>query len=112
MTTIGIEEFQRVDLRAGTVLTARPHPSSRRPAYLLEIDLGPELGVRTSSAQLTPDYEAHELVGRRVVVVANLPVRRVAGEDSEVLVLATVCPRTGTRLIGPEPGVPDGSHVA
>src|SRR5262245_35789099 len=86
---IGFDDFVRVDLRVGTVLTAEPNARATKPAYLLKIDFG-TLGRMTTSAQLTERYAAGELVGRQVVAVVNLPPRIVAGVASEVLVLGAL----------------------
>lgn len=108
---IPVEQFAAVELRVGTVRAVRPNERARLPAYVLEIDLGP-LGRRTSSARVTEGYRADELIGRQVVVVANLPPRRVAGVVSEVLVLAAVSERAGVVLLSPDRAVEDGTRVA
>lgn len=105
-------ELERVELRVATVTGARPNPKARGPALILELDLGPELGVRTSSARLAADYRPEELVGTQVVVVANLSPRKVAGVRSEVLVLAAVDPALGTKLLRVDVPVPSGTRVS
>ena len=107
-----VEDLLALELRVGTVRAARLHPSARKPALVLEVDLGPELGRRTSSAQLTANYAPEQLVGRQVVCVLNLPPRRVGQVESQVLVLGALCPSTGTVLLGPERAVEDGSRIA
>ena len=109
---IAVDDLFRVDLRVATVLSAAPNPRARQPALVLELDLGPALGRRTSSAQLAGDYDPTQLVGTQVVCVANLPPRRVAGVDSEVLVLAAVDPASGTRLLRVDGAVADGTRVS
>ena len=104
------EQFFAMDLRAGTVLTAKLNPKARQPAYVLEIDLGP-LGTVKSSAQLTANYTAEALVGRRVVVVVNLPPRKIAGVKSEVLVLGTMVAEQGTLLLSPDERAANGAPV-
>lgn len=100
------------DLRVGTVLEATPHPRARRPAVVMVIDFGPELGRRTTSAQVTANYPPSALVGRQVVAVVDLPPKAVACVTSEVLVLAALCPERGTVLLSPERPVLNGARVA
>ena len=104
--------FVAVELRVGTVREARNHTSARKPAYVLRIDFGTSLGVRTSSAQLAANYTPDELVGRQVVCVMNLPPLNVAGVESQVLVLGALSPERGTILLAPERPVEDGSRIA
>lgn len=85
-TPLSWDEFLRVDLRVGTIVEAREFPEARKPAYRLRVDLGPEFGIKQSSAQLTDLYEADELVGRRVLCVVNFPARQIGPMMSEVLV--------------------------
>ncbi|MGZ8378370.1 MAG: tRNA-binding protein [Gemmatirosa sp.] len=106
------EEFFAVDLRVGTVVAAEPFPEARVPALKLEIDFGPELGRRRSSAQITRRYDAASVVGRQVVAVVNLPPKRVAGYPSEVLVLGGVPEAGDVVLLIPDAVVPDGTRVA
>jgi tRNA-binding protein len=84
-------DFQSIDMRVGTVLSAEPFPEARKPSLRLVIDFGPEIGVRRSSAQITLNYTPAQLVGRQVVAAVNLGTRRIAGFESEVLVLGA-CP--------------------
>ncbi len=108
---IDFEQFLKLDLRVGTVRSARPNAAARVPSYVLEIDFGP-LGVKTSSAQLTERYRPEDLVGRQVVAVVNFPPKRVAGVKSEVLVLAAVDESAGTTLLALTHPVADGTRVA
>ena len=108
--TCDAEQFFQLDLRAGTILTAKLNPRARQPAYVLTISLGP-LGTVISSAQLVANYAAEDLVGRRVVVVANLPPRKIAGVKSEVLVLGTMSSDQGTLLLSPDDRAADGAPV-
>ena len=107
-----IEDFHQLDLRIGTVVAAEPFPEARVPAIKLEIDFGPELGRRRSSAQITRRYAPAALVGRQVVAVVNFPPRRIAGYVSEVLVLGGVPAAGDVVLLAPEVAVPDGTRVA
>lgn len=104
-----VAAFAGLDLRIGTVRSAAPNPKARRPALVLEVDLGP-LGVVTSSAQITDRYAAADLVGRQVAVVVNFPPLRVAGVKSEALVLGGM-PAGGVVLLTPDAAVPDGTPV-
>ena len=105
-----IEEFEQIEMRVGRVLEAQDFPSARKPAYRLLIDFGP-LGQRRSSAQLTARYSAEELVGRQVIAVVNFPPRRIAGFDSEVLVLGVPDEAGEVVLLQPERAVPPGGRV-
>ena len=112
---ITFDEFLRIDMRVGRIVEAFPFPEARKPAYRLRIDFGPELGERTSSAQLTRTYpDPTELVGRQVVAVVNFPPRRIAGLASEVLVLGAMGDGTDDGqvwLLEPNPQAPIGSRI-
>jgi tRNA-binding protein len=108
---IGIEDFQRVDIRVGRVLSAEPLKGARKPAYALRIDFGPEIGVRQSSAQITVHYQLEVLVGRLVLAVVNFPPRRIAGFRSEVLTLGVADADGAVVLIAPDLAAPLGSRL-
>ena len=103
--------FQTLELRVGRVLSAEPNPKARKPSYVLRVDLGPELGVKTSSAQVTALYTPDQLVGRQVVAAVNLGSRNIAGVVSEVLVLGLPDPSGNVVLLTPERDVPLGGRV-
>ncbi len=105
-----VDELLSLDLRAGTIVSARVLRGARRPSYALSIDFG-SLGRKSSSARIAGLYEAEDLVGLQVVAVVNLPVKRVAGSDSEVLVLAVDDGKGENVLLIPERPVPDGGRV-
>ncbi len=105
------EEFERVDMRVGTILNARLNEHARKPSYILEIDFGP-LGVRISSAQITDKYTTAELPGRQVVAVVNFPPKRIAGIKSECLVLGAVAADGVVTLLKPDPAASNGDRVA
>lgn len=108
---IGIEDFERVDIRVGRVLAAEALAGARKPAYRLRIDFGAALGVRESSAQLTVHYTAEELVGRLVLAVVNFPPRRIAGFKSQVLMLGVPDANGAVVLLAPERDVPLGARM-
>ena len=97
-------------LRVGTIRSCAANPDARRPAFILEVDLGPH-GVRTTSAQLTERHDPEDLVGRQVVVATDLGVKRIAGVKSEVLVLGVPDGDGATILLAPDRTVPDGGLV-
>ncbi len=105
------DEFLAIDIRVGTVLRAEPFPAAKKPAIKLEIDFGPEIGVKRSSAQLTMHYTPAELIGRQVLGVVNFPVRRIATFDSEVLVLGAMPQPTEVILLEVERPVANGTRV-
>ena len=103
--------FETLDLRVGRVLSAELNPKARKPSYVLRVDFGPELGTRTSSAQVTVHYRPEELIGRLVVGAVNLGARNIAGVVSEVLVLGLPDPGGAVVLLQPEREVPLGGRV-
>ena len=106
-----LDDFLALDLRVGTVVSARPLRGARRPAMALSVDFGP-MGTRSSSARITDLYEPEDLVGLQVIAVVNLSPRRIAGFDSEVLLLAVDDGKGQNVLLIPERPVPDGGKVA
>ena len=106
-----VTAFQTLDLRVGRVLEASVNTKARKPSYVVTVDLGPELGIKTSSAQLTVHYRPEDLVGRMVVAAVNLGSRNIAGVLSEVLVLGLPDPDGAVVLLQPEREVPLGGRV-
>lgn len=109
---IEFEDFTRVEMRVGRVVTAEPFPEARKPSYRLRIDFGPEMGERASAAQLTVTYpDPAALVGRQVVALVNVPPRRIAGFASEVLVLGAMGDAGQVYLLKPDPESPEGLRI-
>ena len=108
---IAYADFERVDIRVGTVIDAQPFPEARKPAIKLTIDFGPEIGVKKSSAQLTVHYKPDRLIGRQVCAVVNFPPRQIGPFISEVLTLGMPDDEGAVVLIKPDFKVPDGGRL-
>ena len=111
MSEIAFDDFLRVDVRAGTIITVEDFPEARKPAYKLRIDFGPEVGERKSSAQLTANYDKEALTGRQVAAVVNFPPRQIGPFMSEVLVLGFPDENSEVTLIVPDKTVPNGGRL-
>ena len=109
--TITYADFERVDVRVGTVVDAQPFPEARKPAVKLWIDFGPELGVRKSSAQITVHHPPDTLLGRQVCAVVNFPPRQIGPFRSEVLTLGLPDADGAVVLIGPALAIPNGGRL-
>jgi tRNA-binding protein len=105
------EDFEKADIRIGTIREAKPFSEAIKPAYKLVIDFGPVLGVRRSSAQLTARYQPGDLVGRQVLAVVNFPAKQIGPFLSECLVLGAVEGKK-VHLLQPDSTVTDGSRVS
>lgn len=105
------EDFFAIDIRVGTVVSAVPFPEARKPSIKLEIDFGPELGVRRSSAQITTHYTPDTLTGTQVVAVVNIGERRIAGFTSQVLVLGAMPSPVEVVLLRPGHAVENGTRI-
>ena len=104
-------DFERVDIRVGTVIDAEPFPEARKPAIKLTIDFGGEIGVKRSSAQLTVHYHFDQLIGRQVCAVVNFPPRQIGAFLSEVLTLGMPDEDGEVVLIKPDFKVPNGGKL-
>ena len=111
MSTATWDEFQRIDIRVGTIKEAQPYPEARKPAIKLWIDFGGEIGVKRSSAQLTTHYTPEQLVGRQVCAVVNFAPRQIGKFVSEVLTLGMPDADGGVVLVRPDLVVPDGGRL-
>ena len=105
-----IDDFDKLDIRVGTIISAKVFEKARKPAYQLEIDFGEEIGIKKSSAQITDVYKVDELVGKQVLGVVNFPPRQIADFYSEVLVLGTYS-KQGVVLIKPDIKVENGDKL-
>lgn len=111
MDFITWNDFAKIDLRAGTVLQARPFPEARKPAYQLWVDFGPDLGTRKTSAQITDHYTPESLVGRQVIAVVNFPPKQIGPFMSECLVTGAL-DEGGVVLLATDKVVPNGTRIA
>jgi tRNA-binding protein len=110
LTTASWEDFERIDMRVGRVLAVDEFPEARQPAWKLEIDFGPEIGSRRSSAQIT-HYAREDLEGRLVVCVVNFEPKRIAGFKSEVLVMGALDDAKGVVLLRPDENCALGARI-
>jgi tRNA-binding protein len=109
--TISYADFERVDIRAGTIVSVEPFPEARKPSYKLTIDFGPEIGMKRSSAQITDHYRIDDLKGRQVLGVVNFEPKRIAGFSSEVLTLGVADENGVVTLVVPTSQVPNGARL-
>jgi tRNA-binding protein len=112
MENITWQEFEKVELRVGRVVAAEPFPQARKPAYILHVDFGSELGLKKSSAQITAVYKPEELIGRLVVGVINFPPRQIGPIMSECLITGFHNAQGEVVLCVPDKDVPLGAKLA
>ena len=110
MELITWNDFEKIEIRIGTVLEAGPFPNAKKPAYQLLVDFGP-YGVKRSSAQITAHYTVEELLGKQVIAVINFPVKQIANFFSESLVLGVYDQQHEVVLLQSERPVPNGSRI-
>lgn len=110
MPTITWQDFEKIDLRVGTILEVRDFPNAKKPAYQLTIDFG-ELGIRRSSAQITDLYEKQALIGKQVIAVVNFPPKQIANFFSECLVLGVYTEKKEVVLLTPDLRVGNGWKI-
>jgi tRNA-binding protein len=111
LETITFADFEKVDIRVGTIVEAAPFPEARKPAFKLTIDFGGGIGVKKSSAQITKHYTIETLVGRQVLAVVNFPPRQIGPIKSEVLTLGMPDADGEVVLIEPNLTVPNGGKL-
>jgi tRNA-binding protein len=111
MATIDWSDFERVELRAGRIVRAEPFTEARKPAYVLHVDFGDEIGVKKSSAQITDLYEPEQLVGRMVAAVVNFPPKQIGPLMSECLVTGFHDAEGRVALCVPDGDVPPGARL-
>ncbi len=111
MTTATFQDFLKLDIRIGKIIEVNDFPQARKPAYKLTIDLGPEVGIKKSSAQIVANYNKEELIGKLVLCVVNFPPRQIGPFISEVLTLGIPAADDSVVLVQPEREVPIGGKL-
>jgi len=111
METISWQDFEKVEIRVGTIIAAEPFPEARKPAYKLTVDFGPEIGQRRSSVQITVRYKLEELLGRQVMGVVNFPPKRIGPFLSECLISGFYREDGSVVLAVPDKPVPNGAKL-
>lgn len=108
---ISYQDFEKVDIRVGTITAVDSFPEARKPAYKLTIDFGPEIGIRRSSAQIVVHYKPEELIGRQVLGVVNFPAKQIGPFFSESLTLGAPDANGAVVLLGVDKPVPNGARM-
>lgn len=108
---ISWNDFEKVEIRVGTILNVKDFEKAHKPAYIMEIDFGEELGMRQSSAQITKRYSKESLLGKQIVAVVNFPKKQIANFMSECLVLGAVGPKNDIVLLNPDFKVENGLRI-
>ncbi|NND88655.1 MAG: tRNA-binding protein [Flavobacteriaceae bacterium] len=111
MNDLSWEDFMKMDLRVGTVISSRSFPEARIPAYQMEIDFGDEIGIKKTSAQITELYDHKDLIGKQIIGVVNFPKKQIGPFMSECLVLGAVADKSVTLLV-PDHPVKNGLRIS
>ena len=111
LNTIEWNDFEKIDIRVGTIIEAKEFPRAKKPAYQLQIDFGSELGIKKSSAQITKHYSLQSLVGQQVIAVVNFAPKNIAGFISECLVLGIYDENKDVVLLSPKAPVSNGLKI-
>jgi tRNA-binding protein len=110
-STINFLDFQKVDIRVGTIISIDEFPEARTPAFILEIDFGDELGIKKSSAQITANYDPDNLMNKQIIAVTNFPPKQIGPHLSEVLVLGLPDNDESVVLVSPDNSVSNGKRL-
>ena len=108
---ISWEDFEKIDIRTGTIVEVNDFPKARKPAWQLTIDFGAEIGIKKSSAQITAHYSKEDLVGKQILAVVNFPPKQIANFMSECLVLGVADENGDIVLVAPEQKVKNGQRM-
>ena len=111
MDTITWNDFEKLDIRVGTIVSVNDFPKAKKPAYQVTIDFGPEIGIKRSSAQITAIYQKEELTGQQVIAVINFPPKQIADFKSECLILGIYNENNEVILLKPERTVTNGQRI-
>ena len=109
---ISYEQFDKIDLRLGTVISVKKNEKARKPSLVVKVDFGKEIGVKTSSAQITHCYSEQNLIGKRVIGVCNFPEKNIAGVKSQFLLLGSIDPEGKVTLVHPSQKAENGLTIA
>ena len=109
---ITYEDFRKVDIRVGTVLSVKNNEKARQAALVLEVDFGDDIGIKITSAKITHYYNAENLLGKQIIAVCNFPIKNIAGIVSEVLILGAIEKDGKVVLIHPSQKVENGLEIA
>ena len=109
---ITYNDFDKVDIRLGTVISVEKNEKARKPSLVLKVNFGPEIGIKQSSAQITHFYNKENLVGKQVIAVCNFPEKNIAGVVSQVLILGSIDKEGKVTLVHPSQKAEDGLPIA